>query len=89
MVYQKLRILYTVRQVVSFLSCVALAPNIVQLRAVVEIVVIVHGLAVLGWDNVGTRDPCQSCAHQVSELVAGSDNTASSLVMIFAGFDME
>ena len=67
----------------------ALAPNIVQLRAVVEIVVIVHGLAVLGWDNVGTRDPCQSCAHQVSELVTGSDNTASSLVMIFAGFDVE
>ena len=66
-----------------------MAPNIVQLRAVVEIVVVVHGLAVLGWDNVGTRDPCHSCAHQVSELVTGSDNTASSLVMIFAGFDME
>ena len=59
-----------------------------ELRAVVEIVVVVHGLAVLGWDNVGTRNPCHSCALQVSELVAGSDNAASSLVMIFAVFEM-
>ena len=66
-----------------------LAPNIVQLIAVVEIVVIVHGLAVLGWDNVGTCNPRQSCAHQVSKLVAGSDNTAGSLVALLAGFKMD